>query len=110
MKHIITKILYRSVFSDGGWYRLDYLSGYGTLEIEDKDTENGMLRTYRLEVPVKRVIRDGEASLVADLQLIVNYDIALEARIGNKDRPVRLNILQIDYPLVSCEWQEPVER
>lgn len=110
MKHIIRKILYRSIDSTGGWYDIHHIPGSGSLVITDEDDDNGTLRTYDLRTAVRRMRRTDAASLTADLQLIITYDNGLEARLGTSERPVRLAQDLGDYLTVSCSWSEPVDR
>ncbi|MBQ9660714.1 MAG: hypothetical protein IJV37_05560 [Bacteroidales bacterium] len=106
MKHIITKILYRSVFSDGSFYNLGMIPASGTLRIRTEDSDNGRLITYELEATAVRTIRRvGDAALEGDLFLIVTYDNGLQARIGTAERPARLKLDVQDTLKVSCTWQ-----
>lgn len=107
MKHIIKKIIYRSVFSDGVWYNLGMVPASGTLRITTQDSDNGRIRTYELDATaVRNLDRSGDAALEGDLALIVTYDNDLQARIGTAERPARLKIEFQDVLKISCSWQE----
>lgn len=109
MKHIVKKILYRSVFSSDSFYNLGMVPGSGTLRVRTEDTDNGRLRTYELEATATRTVRrTGDAALEGDVCLIVTYDNDLNVRIGTTERPVRLKQDLQDTLRVSCTWQEPV--
>lgn len=107
MKHIVKKILYRSVFSTGSFYNIGMVPGSGTLRITTRDTDQGRLRTYELEATVDRTLdRSGDAALEGDLRLIVSYDVDAQARMGTDERPARLELDFQDSLKVSCTWQE----
>lgn len=107
MKHLVTNIIYRSVFSDGTFYNLGMVPASGSLRIRTEDTDNGRLRTYELEATATRNIRRaGDAALEGDLCLIITYDNGLQARIGTAERPARLKLDFQDVLKVSCNWQE----
>jgi len=106
MKHIIKKILYRSVFSDGSFYNLGMIPASGTLTVRTEDSDQGRLRTYELEATIARnLVREGAAALEGDLLLIVTYDNGLQARLGTEERPARLRTELQDTLRVSCTWQ-----
>lgn len=107
MKHLVTKILYRSVFSAGTFYNLGMIPASGTLRILTEDTDDGRLRTYELEATATRnVHRSGDSALEGDICLIVTYDNGLQARIGSVERPARLKLEIQDVLKISCHWQE----
>lgn len=107
MKHIVKKIIYRSVFSDGTWYNLGMVPASGTLRITMQDSDHGRIRTYELDATaVRNLDRSGDASLEEDLSLIVTYDNGLQARLGTAERPVRLKLEYQDVLKVSSSWQE----
>ncbi len=106
MKHLVTKILYRSVFSSGSFYNLGMIPASGSLRIRTEDSDNGRLTTYELEaVAVRTIRRIGDAALEGDLCLIVTYDSGLQARIGTAERPARLKLDIQDTLRISCTWQ-----
>lgn len=106
MKHLITKILYRSVFSGGSFYNLGMVPASGTLRIRTEDSDNGRLVTYELEATaVRNIRRIGDAALEGDLCLIVTYDGGLQAHIGTTERPARMKLDAQDTLKVSCTWQ-----
>lgn len=106
MKHLVTKILYRSVFSSGSFYNLGMIPASGSLRIRMEDSDQGRLITYELEATADRSIRrTGDAALEGDLLLIVTYDSGLQARIGTSERPARLKLDLQDVLKVSCTWQ-----
>lgn len=106
MKHLVTKILYRSVFSDGSFYNLGMIPASGSLRIRMEDTDQGRLINYELEATADRAIRrTGDAALEGDLLLIVFYDSGLQARIGTAERPARLKLEFQDALRISCTWQ-----
>lgn len=107
MKHIVKKILYRSVFSDSVWYNLGMVPASGTLRITTQDSDNGSIRTYELDATaVRNLDRSGDAALEGDLALIIIYDNSLQARIGTIERPARLKLEYQDTLKVSCSWHE----
>jgi len=107
MKHIVKKIIYRSVFSDGFYHNMIMVPASGTLRIRTEDTDQGRLRTYELEATVSRdVTREGDAALEGDLRLIVTYDNGQQALIGTTERPARLQLDLTDVLKVSCTWQD----
>ncbi len=107
MKHIVQKILYRSVFSDGSWYNMGMVPGTGTLRISNPDSDQNRIRTYELSATIVRNLdRSGDASLEGDLALIITYDNGLQARLGTAERPARLDLDYQDTLKLSCRWQE----
>lgn len=107
MKHIVKKIIYRSVFSNGTWYNLGMVPASGTLRITTNDSDQGRIRTYELDATaVRNLDRSGDASLEGDLSLIVTYDNGLQARLGTAERPARLKLDYLDVLKVTCSWQE----
>lgn len=107
MKYLVTKILYRSVFSAGTFYNLGMIPASGTLRILTEDTDHGRIRTYELEATITRSVRrTGDAALEGDLCLIVTYDNGLQARMGTVERPARLKLEIQDVLKINCRWQE----
>ena len=107
MKHIVKKIIYRSVFSDGPWYNLGMVPASGTLRITMQDSDQGRIRTYELDATaVRNLDRSGDAALEGDISLIVTYDNGLQAHLGTAERPARLKLEYQDVLKISCNWQE----
>lgn len=99
MRHLLTKIIYRHATSTGTWYDFALLPGTGSLTAETSDSDNGPVVHYELEAVIRRLKRTGSAS-------IDTFDDGRQARLGTRERPVRVKTRDSDNITLTASWED----
>lgn len=106
MRHLLTKIIYRHATSTGTWYDFALLPGTGSLTAETSDSDNGPVVHYELEAFIRRLQRTGSASIDTGLTIIATFDDGLQARLGTRERPVRVETRDSDNITLTASWED----